>query len=314
MVNITKQDSNIVQLSNGQSFVNPKEIFCGDKVLLQYQVLIPDELVISLGNSLPLKITDSEQLSSLISVDPLICSIDQFYLFLEGNMLNYQITCTGWQLGKVIFPNMMLKINTTILEFPSTEFTVTSILEKTGQTSLQSVKGPILLPGTTYAIYGIIFVSILIFSLFIFTLSKSSKIFVYFKNIIISHRYKKNYKKCLSLLKKLNKNSENISDVDFAEEIQSIMRSFFSFRFSDKVYNLATSEIIDWFSTIYNLILPEQAEQAIQLFYEIMLRCDFLRFSGNSVKGAGMQENEKGQLIQKSITVMNLIEKGSSNA
>ena len=92
------------------------------------------------------------------------------------------------------------------------------------------------------------------------------------------------------------------------------MRSFFSFRFSDKVYNLATSEIIDWFSTIYNLILPEQAEQAIQLFYEIMLRCDFLRFSGNSVKGAGMQENEKGQLIQKSITVMNLIEKGSSNA
>ena len=33
------QNQNVMQLLNGQFFVNPKEIFCGDKVLLQYQVL-----------------------------------------------------------------------------------------------------------------------------------------------------------------------------------------------------------------------------------------------------------------------------------
>ncbi len=314
MTKNTNQSQNIVQLTNGQSFVSPKEIFCGDKVLLQYQVLITDDLAIPLGSSLPLKITDSEQLSKLINVDSLVCSVESFDLFLDGNLLTYQINCTGWQLGKVIFPNIKVNLNTVTLEFPSTNFTVTSILEKTGQNSLQVAKGPILLPGTTYFVYGFIFLSILIFSLFIFTLTRSSKIFAFFKNIVISYRYKKNYKKCLSLLKKLNKNSESISDVNFAEELQTIMRSFFSFRFSDKVYNLATSEIIGWFSTIYNLILPEQAEQAIQLFYELMLRCDFLRFSGNSVKGAEMQENEKEQLIQKAITVMNLIEKGRTDA
>ena len=62
------------------------------------------------------------------------------------------------------------------------------------------------------------------------------------------------------------------------------------------------------------MILPEQAEQAIQLFYELMVRCDFIRFSGNSVVGAEVTQDEKEQLIHKGINIMSLIEKGISNA
>ena len=60
--------------------------------------------------------------------------------------------------------------------------------------------------------------------------------------------------------------------------------------------------------------MPEQAEQAIHLFYEIMIRCDFLRFSGNSVSGGEFQKGEGDELIQKASKIMELIEKGSSNA
>ena len=307
------QNQNVMQLLNGQFFVNPKEIFCGDKVLLQYQVLIPDEYVLALGNYLPLKITNPEEFSNIIKTDSLTCTVESFSLELSGNLLIYQINCVAWQLGKISFPNIIIELDSISLELPVSEFTVSSILEKTGESSIQPVLAPILLPGTTYIVYGSIFLGIIFLSLIIFAFTKSSKIYRFFKNIIINYKYKKNHKKCLALLKKLNKNSENLSNVDFAEQLQIIMRGYFSYRFSDKVYNLATSEIVSWFSSIYNLILPEQAEEAIHLFYELMHRCDFLRFSGNSVKGAELQESERDDLIQKGISIMNLIEKGSVN-
>ena len=310
----TNQNQNVITLTNGQSFVSPKEIFCGDKVFLQYQALLTDDVVLSLVNVLPIHITDAETLSQYININPEICTVESFDLFVDGNMLIYQINCVGWQLGKVIIPSTRVKLDSLILELPSCDFSIISILEKTGESSIQSALPPILLPGTTYKVYGFVFLGIVLLGLFIFTLIKSSKIFRFFKNILIAYKYKKNYKKCINLLKKLNKNSSKFSDIKFAEELQTIMRNFFAFRFSENVYNLATSEIIGWFSSVYNMILPEQAEQAIQLFYELMVRCDFIRFSGNSVVGAEVTQDEKEQLIHKGINIMSLIEKGISNA
>ena len=303
-----------IQLADGQFFVNPKEIFCGDKVTLQYQTVLTDDNAIILGNVLPLKISDSEQLAKIIKIDSLDCTLENFELSISGNLLTSQINFVPWRLGKLSYPTVKLELESIIIELPGSEFSVSSILEATGETSVKPAMGPILLPGTTYIVYGSIFLGIILLSLVIFTLSKSSKIIRFFKNIIIARRYKKNYKKSLAMLKKLGKNSQNISYKEFAEELQKIMRSYFAFRFSDKIYNLATAEIVGWFNSVYNLILPEQAETAIHLFYEIMLRCDFLRFSGNSVEEGNFKENENIELIQKASKIMELIEKGSSDA
>lgn len=303
-----------IQLADGQFFVNPKEIFCGDKVTLQYQTVLTDDNAIILGNVLPLKISDSEQLAKIIKIDSLDCTLENFELSISGNLLTSQINFVPWRLGKLSYPTVKLELESIIIELPGSEFSVSSILEATGETSVKPAMGPILLPGTTYIVYGSIFLGIILLSLVIFTISKSSKIIRFFKNIIIARRYKKNYKKSLAMLKKLGKNSQNISYKEFAEELQKIMRSYFAFRFSDKIYNLATAEIVGWFNSVYNLILPEQAETAIHLFYEIMLRCDFLRFSGNSVEEGNFKENENIELIQKASKIMELIEKGSSDA
>ena len=303
-----------IQLADGQFFVNPKEIFCGDKVTLQYQTVLTDDNAIILGNVLPLKISDSEQLAKIIKIDSLDCTLENFELSISGNLLTSQINFVPWRLGKLSYPTVKLELESIIIELPGSEFSVSSILEATGETSVKPAMGPILLPGTTYIVYGSIFLGIILLSLVIFTISKSSKIIRFFKNIIIARRYKKNYKKSLGMLKKLGKNSQNISYKEFAEELQKIMRSYFAFRFSDKIYNLATAEIVGWFNSVYNLILPEQAETAIHLFYEIMLRCDFLRFSGNSVEEGNFKENENIELIQKASKIMELIEKGSSDA
>ncbi len=305
--------NNLIQFSGGQFFVSPKEIFCGDKVNLQYQTVLTDDIAIILNNVLPLKVTDSDQLAKIIKIDSLACTVENFELSISGNLLTFQLNCIPWQLGNISYPTITLNLENLVLEIPSSGFTVSSILEKTGESSVRPAIGPILLPGTTYIVYGSIFLGIVLLSLVIFTITKSSKIVRFFKNIIISHRYKKNYKKSLALLKKLNKNASSLSYKEFAEKLQNIMRSYFAFRFSDKIYNLATAEIVGWFNSIYNLILPEQAEEAIYLFYEIMIRCDFLRFSGNSVNNGSFQENESFELIQKSSKVMELIEKGSSN-
>lgn len=303
-----------IQLADGQFFVNPKEIFCGDKVTLQYQTVLTDANAIILGNVLPIKISDSEQLAKIIKIDSLDCTLENFELSISGNLLTSQINFVPWRLGKLSYPTVKLELESIIIELPGSEFSVSSILEATGETSVKPAMGPILLPGTTYIVYGSIFLGIILLSLLIFTLTKSSKIIRFFKNIIIARRYKKNYKKSLAMLKKLGKNSQNISYKEFAEELQKIMRSYFAFRFSDKIYNLATAEIVGWFNSVYNLILPEQAETAIHLFYEIMLRCDFLRFSGNSVEEGNFKENENIELIQKASKIMELIEKGSSDA
>ena len=303
-----------IQLADGQFFVNPKEIFCGDKVVLKYQTVLTDDNAIFLGNVLPIKITEPEQLAKIIKIDSLDCTVENFEISISGNLLTSQINFVPWRLGKVSYPTVKLELESLIVELPGSEFTVSSILEATGETSVKPAMGPILLPGTTYTVYAGVLLVIVFLSLVIFTLTKSSKIIRFFKNIIIARRYKKNYKKSLAMLKKLGKNSQNISYKEFAEELQKIMRSYFAFRFSDKIYNLATAEIVGWFNSVYNLILPEQAEKAIHLFYEIMLRCDFLRFSGNSVSGGEFQKDEGDELIQKASKIMELIEKGSSNA
>ena len=199
-----------IQLADGQFFVNPKEIFCGDKVVLKYQTVLTDDNAILLGNVLPIKITDPEQLAKIIKIDSLDCTVENFELSISGNLLTSQINFVPWRLGKVSYPTVKLELESLIVELPGSEFTVSSILEATGETSVKPAMGPILLPGTTYVVYGSIFLGIVLLSLVIFTLTKSSKIIRFFKNIIIARRYKKNYKKSLAMLKKLSKNSQNI--------------------------------------------------------------------------------------------------------
>ena len=209
-----------IQLADGQFFVNPKEIFCGDKVVLKYQTVLTDDNAILLGNVLPIKITEPEQLAKIIKIESLDCTVENFEISISGNLLTSQINFVPWRLGKVSYPTVKLELESLIVELPGSEFTVSSILEATGETSVKPAMGPILLPGTTYTVYAGILLVIVFLSLVIFTLTKSSKIIRFFKNIIIARRYKKNYKKSLAMLKKLSKNSQNISYKEFAEELK----------------------------------------------------------------------------------------------
>ena len=154
-----------IQLADGQFFVNPKEIFCGDKVTLQYQTVLTDDNAIILGNVLPLKISDSEQLAKIIKIDSLDCTLENFELSISGNLLTSQINFVPWRLGKLSYPTVKLELESIIIELPGSEFSVSSILEATGETSVKPAMGPILLPGTTYIVYGSIFLGIILLSL-----------------------------------------------------------------------------------------------------------------------------------------------------
>jgi len=296
-------------ITKGKLFVSPAEFFCGDTVILSYDFTVSDIAAMEVADLNGTVVKNPSQISKMMKPDNKVFKVKSIAFSTDRNKINMSMECVFWETGPVKLPLLTVTTENQTLEINIPKITVSSIIEKTKVTSLQEYKAPQIIPGTTYIIYGGIFLSLLFIAGIIFAGIKMPRIRQFIREQKAKRKFRKNYKRSVLAVKNLSKDAESLSSEEYCMQLQSILRSYFAVRFSSEIYNLATGEIMNWFSRIYLEVLPENAETSVLLFYDTMFRCDFIRFSGTDEKDGGMQPGERESLARDCLKTFDLMEK-----
>lgn len=275
----------------------PHSVFVGDNAILTISFLskadLSSETPVSIQN-FERKLNEKEYTITNISLskNPKKQN-DQFSYTLS-------IQFIPWITGKIKFPPLHLENDFVII--PS-EINIDSIF--TGakrERKFIGAKGPLLVPGTTYRILFKLILSSIILIVLITAFFKWKKINLFYKNLKLKLLYLKNKKKTLNALNKLKNSS--LSHKEIACNFQIIFRKYLSVRFDYPFQNCSTSEIWLGFSKIFQGLLSEKKEEAVEDLTGLFTRTDFIRYS----KDGFFNNNEINELIQKASDIINTLE------
>ena len=107
-------------------------------------------------------------------------------------------------------------------------------------------------------------------------------------------------------LKQLEKNS-TLSDKNWAEQVQKILRKYLTVKYNLNFSQLTTSEFMPAFFKLTGGILEEKNELMGRMT-EIFIRTDFIRYSSD----AKLQKNEKSSLTAELLQIIMMMEKGET--
>ena len=280
-------------LMNETLTVLPKDVYIGDIIEIRYSF------------------TTNINLTDNLTVDiqvPETSDYDILSMKLIGNDGSYQfvISCIPWKVGSLDLPKIDLseysQSLTTSFAIDIPSITVQSIVKKTGTNEIRPVASPLLIPGTTWLIYIFIFLIIIFLSLTIYLLIHTKKVISFWNNYIQNRISKKNLKKTVKQIKKLNKKSAKYDDSNFAKQLSMITRQFLSTRFKHNFNSVVSSKI--WFeiNNIFQDTLPDFIEDKVFVVSSILERCDYIRFSGHK------EEDSNFSFVERSSLSENLIE------
>ncbi|NLM00950.1 MAG: hypothetical protein GX220_05800 [Treponema sp.] len=284
----------------------PKEIYCGDEA--NYIITLKTNFEFSNDEIIDINMEESFK---TIENDVTILSA-QFYKEGGNDILNLKII--PWKTGAIQFNPIQITENFSI-NVP--EIFVNSILEKTNEETLQPLQSPILVPGTTYFIYSIIFITVLFFVFVTGFLLKFSQVKNFFKKVFFKNLHSRNCRKTLKKLKLLKKSCFDLEEKTFAKKLYEILCAFFSENFSNDFFVLTSSEIKNYlynFVTLKQFVFSEKEiqrdnfneenlkleakskceNQSLEL-YEILEMLDKIKFSSEQI---ALSVEEKNQLIE----------------
>lgn len=278
------------------------------------QILVPKSVYI--GDTAELRCTfnyNSDSLKELTQNGEVVLSTDNFLdkvNFQDYEIKNisiipagvdfYQLTITfvPWKTGEIQFPSYL--IDNKPIEFDPVN--IVSITEQNSITSLKDSTAPLLLPGTTYKLYSILIVFILLLILIIRCIVRHEQISFYMKNQKLKRKYKKNVKNTQKKLMALSMSA--LSSKEIASEIQKIMRNYLEVRFEYPFTKAVTSELMRGFLKATGGLLPEEKNLAFQDIVCSFIRTDFIRYSEN----ADFQSEEKDKIVANLIEYIAIIE------
>lgn len=280
------------------------------------QVLVPKKVYI--GDAAELRVTfNSQQEISAVGfseeVDFKDYSIQDIKILPAGvNYYQLTITFVPWKTGNIKFPDYELKAGTELCSIKFEPVNIVSIIEQNGISSLRESQAPLLLPGTTYKLYGAIIAAVFLLAAGIQLIIKREKVSLFLKNQKLLRKYRKNRRsteKALSGL--LEETPENLSDNVFAAEVQKIMRQYLEVRFAYPFKNCVTSQLMQGFYTATAETLSEIKEEVAQDIAGIFIRTDFIRYGHNSLSEAKAQfeQNERSDLVERLKNDIDVLEK-----
>ncbi|MCR5188900.1 MAG: hypothetical protein K6C97_08190 [Treponema sp.] len=218
------------------------------------------------------------------------------------NYYQLSISFKAWKTGDIQFPS--IKVGDTELSFDPVN--IVSITEQNKVSSLKENMDPLLLPGTTYKLYGALIIFIVLLILGIRIIVKRKKIMFFIHNQQLLHKYRKNKK---ASIKKLNTliNDEDLalSDCDFAQAYQHILRNYLETRFDFPFTRASTSEFSKGFYEVTKHLLSEDKENAFSEIVSSFVRSDFIRYS----RDASFKKNEKEKMIESAIKNIERLER-----
>lgn len=220
------------------------------------------------------------------------------------NKYTLSVSFVPWRTGNIDLPafdmGAALNSDAEIYVMGFQRFEVVSITKTQSLSSLRDIQSPLLLPGTTYKVYGLIILLLLLIIAIIRITIKRKKFVFFIKNEILLWKYRKNKKATFKQLLKLEQDKVS-ADNQIASEMQKIIRSYLEFRMDYPFTKLVTSEMMEGFYKATCNLLSDKKTFAAEEIIRVFVRTDFIRYS----KDAAFNANERQQLIS---TLMNSIE------
>lgn len=215
-----------------------------------------------------------------------------------------------WKTGLIEFPNLILEDVTIVFE-PVQIVSLVSA-DNLNTTSLHDTAAPLLLPGTTYKLYGTLATIIILMIILIRLFIKRKSLLFYINTRRLLQKYKKNKKQTIRSLYKIADEAENsgnsqnpaLSAKASAEKIQKTLRNYLEVRFDFPFTHAAASEIMPGFYKTTGGLLSEKKEEAFGEIASSFVRTDFIRYSSDAV----FEKDELNRLIEKLVTQIETLE------
>ena len=282
-----------------QQILIPKKVYIGDQAELRCTFNSPNAELKQLVNSG----SNGQVKLSLVSFESSDYEVKDVTLFSTGvDFYQLSVTFIPWKTGEIQFPPLTIDGTDLLIEFQPAQIVSLISTDSNNATALRDTAAPLLLPGTSYKIYGALTALIIILIVIIRIIVKRKSIQFYLNTKRLQRKYKKNKKQAIHALRQL---ANETSDSDTAGQIQKIMRNYLEVRFDYPFTNATTSELMKGWQTVTGGLLSDSKEEAFGDIASSFIRTDYIRYSSTTQ----FNENEKTELIQKLIDNIEILEK-----
>ena len=282
-----------------QQILIPKKVYIGDQAELRCTFNSPNTELKQLVN----KESNGQTELSLVSLESSDYDIKSVTLSSAGvDFYQLSVNFIPWKTGEIQFPPLTIDGTDLIIEFHPVQIVSLVSTDSNNATTLRDTASPLLLPGTTYKLYGALTALIIILIVLIRIIIKRKNIQFFLETKRLQRKYKKNKKQTIRALRQI---SDETSDSETAALIQKIMRNYLEVRFDYPFTNATPSELMKGWQKVTGGLLSDSKEEAFGDIAACFIRTDFIRYS----KGTQFNENEKSELIQKLIDRIEILEK-----
>lgn len=326
-------DENPLLVNENSISLIPQEFFVGDEVRLLYAFTSNESALSALTEEGPFSFSEPDLFTA--GGFDCVCKSLQITRNTNSSQKNaYILTITfypytvglidlpSFDLGKLI-PNGEQKghegtgqgqapLLSMFVDFPS--FTVMPILSRYPSDTIRPAQGPVIIPGTTYVLYGIAALLVITIGSIIYIFLKFEKMAKKARSWVRFLCMSVNLRQSLREIKRLQKKGDDVSSSVFAQKIETILRSFLEKRFFLPFSCACTDEIKKLFDERFKETYNAEQHDAVQHLYELFLRCDFIRFSFVEQNTQTLGADERQQLLQRARNLLLFFEKGVVNA
>lgn len=281
-----------------QQILLPKQVYIGDTAELRCTFNFNSSELQSLTQNGIAELSQQNFLEPLNAIDYQIKNIT----LAPAGVDYYQFTVSfvPWKTGEIKFPSYNLEG----FQIDFEAVNIVSLSEQNSITTLQDSTAPLLLPGTTYKLYGLLLAVVLFLIFFIRAIINHKKVEFYLKNLKLRIKYRKNAKTTKKKLLLLTAADSNADEKEVCSELQGIMRNYLEVRLAYPFTRAVTSDLMRGFTEATCGLAGEEKELAFEDFVAAFIRTDYIRYSGQN----HFEEGELKQLVDKLIKGINIIE------
>ena len=192
-----------------------------------------------------------------------------------------------------------------IIDVQSVE--VSSILQDQDEAQLRASMGPLLLPGTMYALYFAALLSVILLIVIFRLVVKRESVRDAYKTWKLLRLYAKNAKELYRSLKRLERAGKKIDDAEFCTELQQLIRRYLDFRFGYRFSAVSSPAIMDTFEKIMAGAMSEKTQSGAMSLAAVLRRTDYVRYARGSIDSkkepaeefaADLKADERSSLIR----------------
>ena len=285
---------------DGRVSVMPKDVYVGDEAEIRFEFSFAEKLfegdspllnarafadVSDMSDISPGSRSENEELKRIFFTDDYTIQS----MRLKGSPPSYvlSIVFIPWKTGEIdipafdLSPVLGLSVRPFLTDIPPVH--IQSITEKTGEKQLRPVKGPIIIPGTTYAVFAFCAVLLLFFAVVTALLIRFALIRGFFQAFFERIFSSQSFRAVCRELLFLEKRGQALPAGVFCTRLSRLVRSYLENRFSYPFTAKTSAELVPAFSEFFAHSASERSYAYMQDLYEVCARCDYIRFSGESV-------------------------------